>query len=71
MKARSQTEHNKINAREYPGTRQLCIECDEPTERCENDSLWSWQMMEMGGYSYGPLCTECYNKLQSLEGDRV
>ncbi len=45
-----------------PGTRQLCIECGEPTERCEDDALWTWQVTSMGGYNYGPLCQSCYNK---------
>lgn len=39
MKAISQNEHAIINAREYPGTRQLCSKCDEPTGRCEDDSI--------------------------------
>jgi hypothetical protein len=55
MSARHQSEHEAINAREYPGTRQLCVLCDQPTERCEEDSIHT----EAG---QGPLCEECYHK---------
>lgn len=54
MIVRTQTEHEKINARDYPGTRQLCIACDAPTERCEEDAIYT----EDG---QGPLCEHCYN----------
>ena len=65
---RSQSEHNRINAHEYPGTRQLCIECGEPTERCEDDSLW----VDVGTYYkgklcsvwHGPLCLDCCHKYE-------
>jgi len=53
MKTRTQCEHIAYNATHYPGTRQLCILCDCPTERCEDDSIYS---DEIGG----PLCEECY-----------
>ena len=55
MIARHQHEHETINAREYPGTRQLCETCDEPTERCEEDAIYT----EDGE---GPLCLDCYHK---------
>jgi hypothetical protein len=54
--SRSQSEHERINAREYPGTRQLCWSCDEPTGTCEDDSLYSMEGL-------GPLCEECYEAL--------
>lgn len=54
-RTRTQAEHDRINAREYPGTRQLCTECDEPTERCEDDQLFT----EDGR---GPLCVACYSQ---------
>lgn len=38
--AMHQSEHNAWNATHYPGTRQLCSICDEPTGRCEDDSLY-------------------------------
>ena len=39
MKSINQSEHERINAREYPGTRQICEICDEPTGNCEDDSI--------------------------------
>ena len=41
------------NAKEDTGTRQLCVECGEPIERCEDDDLYVVEI--------GPLCRECYN----------
>lgn len=38
-RALDQDTHRAINARHYPGTRQLCVVCDAPTGRCEEDSL--------------------------------
>lgn len=55
MVAKTQDEHARINAREYPGTRQLCIECNEPTGRCEEDDIWTEE-------GHGPLCEECWEK---------
>lgn len=55
MIARHQHEHEAINAREYPGTRQLCATCDEPTERCEEDGIYTEE-------GEGPLCLECWHK---------
>jgi len=54
MKVRTQTEHDEINAREYPGTRQMCVFCDESTGRCEDDDLYLSD-------GRGPLCDECYD----------
>lgn len=51
----TQDEHARINAREYPGTRQLCVECDDPTERCEEDARYVGD--------YGPLCEACDHRL--------
>jgi len=53
MTARTQCEHEAINAKEYPGTRQLCSVCDEPTGRCEEDSFYT----EDGK---GPMCENCF-----------
>jgi hypothetical protein len=64
MVARTQAEHEKINSREYPGTRQLCIECEQPTERCEDDDIYT----EDG---YGPLCVECWHKTPEWVGSNV
>lgn len=54
MVARTQDEHRAINAREYPGTRQLCVRCDAPTDRCEDDAIYT----EAGD---GPLCPDCWH----------
>jgi len=53
-RAMHQDEHEAWNAFNYPGTRQLCCNCDAPTGRCEEDSLCD----EDGGF----LCEECYKK---------
>lgn len=55
MIARTQGEHQMINAVEYPGTRQICEACHEPTERCEEDAIY----LEDGS---GPLCLNCYHE---------
>jgi len=51
-KKHDQSTHERINARHYPGTRQLCKLCDEPTGRCEDDSMYD--------SDNGPLCETCY-----------
>ena len=51
--AMSQKAHGAWNAENYPGTLQLCNECDQPTGRCEDDTL-SINDDE-------PLCEECYD----------
>lgn len=48
----SQEEHNAWNALHYPGTRQLCCHCNEPTGRCEEDELFADD-------GIGPLCPAC------------
>lgn len=50
-KALDQDTHQRINASNYPGTRQLCAECGDPTGRCEDDSIFIQGM--------GPLCESC------------
>ena len=57
-----QSEHEVWNARNYPGTRQLCSACDEPTGRCEDDSLYA----EDGS---GPYCEECWPSESNPEPD--
>jgi len=54
-----QPTHAAWNASHYPGTRQLCAECGEPTGRCEDDSLYN-------EYEQGPLCECCYNGLSFM-----
>ena len=53
-----QSEHKAWNANHYPGTRQLCTECAQPTDRCEEDSLYA------NNNEIGPLCEECYSVAQ-------
>jgi hypothetical protein len=53
----SQDEHRAINAREYPGTRQLCASCGDPTERCEEDGMW----LDDGR---GPFCEWCFHEAE-------
>ena len=64
MKARSQTEHEAINRREYPGTRQLCAWCDEPTGRCEQDDIY----LDDGR---GPLCPDCLHEWEDDPANSV
>lgn len=52
--ALTQDEHAVWNAYNYPGTRQLCVECGELTGRCEDDSLHLGACDEIG-----PLCEVC------------
>lgn len=59
--AMTQSQHEEWNASNYPGTLQLCEHCDEPTGRCEDDSLY----LDDGT---GPLCWDCYKQDQESEG---
>ena len=59
-KALIQCEHEAWNATHYPGTRQLCCECDEPTGYCEEDSLYT-----MSGE--GPFCDDCFSHIEDTE----
>lgn len=59
-RALDQDQHRAINARHYPGTRQLCSECDQPTGRCEENSLYAHDM--------GPLCEQCYEQAREDNG---
>jgi len=57
--AMDQNEHERWNASNYPGTLQLCQLCDEPTGRCEDDSIY----IESNGNDIGPLCSLCVDKI--------
>ena len=58
MRPIGQTEHARINAREYPGTRQMCCICDQPTERCEEDTI----SIIIDNDELSPLCIDCYHE---------
>lgn len=60
----TQSEHEAWNASSFPGTRQLCATCDAPTERCEDDAIYTEE-------GEGPLCVECWHKTPEyiLEND--
>lgn len=47
----SQDEHEAWNASNYPGTRQICCKCNEPTGYCEEDGIFD----EDGE----PYCKDC------------
>lgn len=52
-RALDQDMHRRINARHYPGTRELCVDCDAPTGRAGRgeDSIYIGD--------HGPLCEQC------------
>lgn len=58
-RALDQSTHERINAKHYPGTRQICTTCDEPTGRCEEDGYFD----DRGE----PHCRDCYAKLHPEE----
>ena len=51
----TQGAHEQWNKSHYPGTRQLCCECEEPTTFCEEDGLW----LDNGS---GPFCVSCFHQ---------
>lgn len=54
----SQGDHEKWNAYNYPGTKQLCSNCEQPTGNCEEDSVFN----EDGN----PICDTCKIMLDVL-----
>jgi hypothetical protein len=50
----TQSEHTRWNSYNYPGTRQLCDICGEPTGNCEEDSLHDCQG--------NTLCEDCFEE---------
>jgi hypothetical protein len=60
-RALHQSEHELWNASHYPGTRQLCRSCEEPTERCEEDAMYTEE-------GYGPLCYTCWSMREGESG---
>ena len=64
MIARTQAEHESINRVCYPGTRQICVLCDEPTGRCEEDSIYLED-------ETGPLCPVCYHESEEYKREDI
>ena len=52
-----QHEHEKWNSYNYPGTRQMCVTCSDPTDRCEEDSIYCED-------NSGPYCEKCYKDVR-------
>lgn len=61
--AMDQGAHERWNGVNYPGTRQLCVDCEEPTERCEEDVIYI--------EDHGPLCEQCYSAQKKRSRDRA
>lgn len=55
--AMHQNEHESWNASHFPGTRQLCSLCGEPTGRCEEDAIWN--------ADGDPFCENCAEKIKA------
>ena len=58
-----QKEHEAWNSKHYPGTRQLCSKCEQPTGRCEDDTLPS--------DDEEPLCEECWKEANHADDQRA
>lgn len=61
-KALDQSTHERINRKYYPGTRQLCARCGEPTGRCEDDTITLDDGTE-------PACPNCREEERLGKGD--
>jgi len=51
-RAMHQHEHEAWNASHYPGTRQICSMCEQPTGRCEEDTIFH-------PVTEQPICHDC------------
>lgn len=51
----TQDWHARYNAINYPGTRQMCCDCGNPTDRCEDDAIYTDD-------GHGPICIDCYHE---------
>ncbi len=56
-KSMTQSQHERYNRKHYPGTRQMCAECDEPTGRTVEDGLTN----KKGQW----VCPECYKESEA------
>ena len=59
--AMSQDDHETWNQQHYPGTLQLCYNCDDPTTFCEEDGIF-----DDAGNAY---CQDCAIGAGLVEGD--
>jgi len=59
-RALTQSQHAEWNASNYPGTLELCSECDEPTGYCEEDGR--------DGAEGARYCDECIKPLGYCDG---
>ena len=62
-RAMTQAEHEAWNDDNYPGTREICCKCDEPTGRCEEDNI-----TDDDGEPY---CEDCAIGAGLIEGDNA
>lgn len=63
-RAMTQSEHEAWNDENYPGTRQICYKCDEPTGRCEEDGIFDDDTGE-------PYCYDCAIGAGIIESDQA
>ena len=56
-RALSQSDHERINSLGFPGTRELCCECDEPTG---NAGAGDGSLFTDDGE--GPFCGPCHDE---------
>ena len=62
-RAMTQAEHGEWNDANYPGTREICSQCDEPTGRCEEDNITDDDRE--------PYCEDCAIGAGLIEGDHA
>jgi len=62
--AMGQSAHREWNAQNYPGTRQLCAWCDQPTGRCEEDAIYTED-------DEGPLCEKCWHETDEYKAEHA
>lgn len=60
-RAMTQDEHARWNAQHWPGTRQMCAACGEPTSFCEDEGYYR----DDGE----PLCEACWKKSEGGDHD--
>lgn len=56
----SQSDHEEWNSSNYPGTREICSKCDNPTGNCEEDNITDEEGL--------PYCLECAIQENICEG---